>query len=67
MAAPTTITGAIDQNSLGPKRVTIDGETVEQFDLEQLIAAEQYQEAKKATAKGVLGLYRFKIIPGGTQ
>ena len=63
MAAPTTIDGAIDANALGPKRVTIDKETVEQFDMDELIQAEQHQQGKAAAAKGALGLRMFKIVP----
>lgn len=55
---------AITSNITGPKRVTVDGLLVEQYDLEQLIAADKYLGSKNATLRG-LGVKITRVEPPG--
>ncbi len=49
---PATLEEAIAEAALGPKSVTVDGQTVEAHDPKQLIEADRYLAAKKAAKTG---------------
>lgn len=65
MAAPTNIPDAIEQNALGPKRVEVDGEEVEQHSIADQIAADQHLAAASAAAQPHFGLRFTKLVPPG--
>jgi len=65
MAQPETVEEAIEQNALGPKRVQVGNQSVEQQSIDDQIKADQYLAAKKAASKPHLGLRFIKIIPPG--
>lgn len=65
MAQPETIQDAIEQNALGPKRVQVANQSVEQQSIDDQIKADEYLAAKQAAAKSHLGLRFTKIIPPG--
>ena len=65
MAQPETIEDAIEQNALGPKRVQVANQSVDQQAIEDQIKADQYLAAKRAAAKPQFGLRFSKIIPPG--
>jgi hypothetical protein len=55
---------AIEKNLAGPKRVEVDGISVEQHDLDQLIEADRYLGSKKAVKVG-LGIRMVRVEPPG--
>ena len=55
---------AINKNIAGPKRVTVDGVSVEQYGVDELVKADQYLGSKKATKKG-LGVKLTRVVPPG--
>ena len=65
MAKPETVEEAIEQNALGPKRVQVGNQSVEQQSVDDQIKADQYLAAKQAATKSHLGLRFTKIIPPG--
>lgn len=65
MAKPETVEEAIEQNALGPKRVQVGNQSVEQQSIDDQIKADQYLAAKQAAKKSHLGLRFTKIIPPG--
>lgn len=65
MSEPTTPEEAIEQNILGPKRVQIGNQSVEQHDIASQIAGDNHLAAKEAASKTHLGLRFIKIIPPG--
>ena len=58
----------IQTNLEGPKRVVVDGQIVEQYDMDNQIKAAEYLERKAAqgSGKSKLGIARYKIRPGGS-
>lgn len=58
-------TSDITNNSSGPKRVRVDGVTVQQHDLKDQIVADEYVAEKTAANKTKLPLRLMKIKPGG--
>lgn len=48
------------------KKVTIDGNTVEQHSLKELIEADQYIRRQEATDNGKLPFKRFKLKMGSS-
>jgi hypothetical protein len=58
----SVIAGAVQ----GPKRVSGDAGSAEQFDLKDLIAADQYLSNKQAAAGRNRGLRFNKLVPDGT-
>ncbi len=57
----------IETNLQGPKRVVVDGNIVEQYDLDNQIKAAEYLDQKNAQNSGSrLGILRYKIRPGGS-
>ena len=65
MAQPQTIEDAIEQNALGPKRVQVANQSVEQQVIADQIKADEYLAAKQAAAKSHFGLRFSKIVPHG--
>lgn len=65
MAAPDNIPDAIEQNALGPKRVQVGNESVEQHSIQEQIDADNHQAAKAAGGRSHFGLRFTKIIPPG--
>lgn len=65
MAAPTTPQEAIEQNTLGPQRVTAGGQTVQQHPIPDQIAADNHLANKTAATKNHLGLRNIKLVPPG--
>lgn len=63
MANPEDV---VEENLSGPKRVVVDGNIVEQYDLDNQIKAAEFLEKQKSKAAGGLGIQRFKIRPGGS-
>jgi len=49
----------------GPQQVTIDGQTVQERPLAELIEADRYLAGKTASDKGHRGLRFSKIVPPG--
>jgi hypothetical protein len=63
MAAPETPEEAIEQNTLGPKRVRIGQQEVEQHSIDDQIKADNHLQGKQAAAANRPGLgLRFQQI-----
>lgn len=64
------ITDAMETNAAGPAKVTVDGESVEQHSLKDLIEADRYLASRTAvtsTAANTRRGLRFnKLTPPGT-
>lgn len=60
-----TISDAISAAAAGPKKVTGDAGSVEQFGLAELIEAEKYQRSKCAATNAGRGLRFTKLVPPG--
>jgi hypothetical protein len=56
----------IAENAADPKRVTIDGSTVEQHSIGDQIAADKYRASKAAVKGAKRGLNISKFVPPGT-
>ena len=56
----------IETNAKNPKRVSVDGEAVEQNSLPDQIKADQYLNNKATAAAGGQGIRLSKIVPGNT-
>lgn len=65
MSTPTTIPDAIEQNALGPKKVKLENEEVEQHSISDQIAADNHAAAKTSASKPHFGLRFAKQIPPG--
>ena len=65
MAQPTTIEDAIEQNALGPKRVQVANQSVEQQAIADQIKADEYLASKTAAKRPQMGLRFSKIVPPG--
>jgi hypothetical protein len=57
---------AIEQAATSPKRVTVDGQTVEGRPIREMIDADKHLESKKAAQSKGLGIRIHRISPGGT-
>jgi len=55
---------ALVKNVAGPKRVMVDGQSVDQYDLTDLIEADRYLGSKAAAKKG-LGVRMTRVVPPG--
>lgn len=55
----------IEQAAKDPKSVTVDGETVQSRDIDELIKADRYLAGKTAAAKAKAGIRFTKLVPGG--
>ena len=65
MAVPDDIPDAIEQSALGPKRVQVGDQSVEQHSIKDLIAADNHQQSQTAKSRAHMGLRFTKIIPPG--
>jgi hypothetical protein len=65
MSAPETISEAITQAALGPKRSKENGREVEEHAMDQLIKADNHVSGKTAGRKNHMGLRFGKIVPPG--
>ena len=63
-AESTTTTTATGESNLGPKKVTVDGQTVEQHSLKDLIEADRYCRAQ-ANASSLTAGIRFGKVNNG--
>ncbi len=57
---------AISENAAGPAKALVDGQSVEQHPLPQVIKADRYRESKKASRKPGIGIKFAKLVPPGT-
>lgn len=62
---PTELDETIRQNAAGPARASVDGQSVDQHNLADQIAADRYLASKRATRKAGLGVKTSKLIPPG--
>lgn len=58
-------TDNLQQAMMQPKRVEVDGKTVEQHNLSDMIAMDKYVESKKALKRRGLGIRFTKMESGG--
>jgi hypothetical protein len=58
------MTDPLENKADEPKRVQVDGTSVEQHSLKDRIELDRYLESKKAAKKG-LGIRFLKIVPPG--
>lgn len=65
MPAPETPDEAIEQNALGPKKVRVGNQEVEQHSIQDQIAARDALSQTTAVAKKHRGLYFTKLVPPG--
>lgn len=67
MSNPTTPQEAIESAALAPKKVAVDGQSVEEHSIRDLIEADRYLAAKRAAANSRphFGLRFTKLIPPG--
>lgn len=56
----------IETNAEGPKRVEVDGQTVEQHSLKDQIAADEYLRESTAATRDKLPIRLAKLRPGST-
>ena len=63
MAAPEDIDEAIEQNALGPKKVQIGNQSVEQHAIGDQIKAKQHEATQAAVARDSLGIRIRKFKP----
>lgn len=63
--APEDISEAIEQNALGPKRVQVGNESVEQHSIKDQIAADQHKANKAASGNPFMGMRFLRTIPPG--
>lgn len=55
------------ENASAPRKTAVDGVEVEQHPLPDQIAADRYEASKKAVKKkGLAGLFRKLVPPGGS-
>ena len=65
MTAPATSTEAVEQAALGPKRVQVGNQSVEQHPIPDLIKAAEFTAATDAAAKPQFGIrYSRFTLPG---
>ena len=57
---------AIAENAAGPAKASVDGQSVEQHPLPDVIEADRYRESKKASRKPGMGIRFAKLVPPGT-
>lgn len=65
MEAPTTPEEAVEQAALGPRRVQVANESVEQYDIDQLIKAANFVATPEVAAKPHFGLRFTQLVPPG--
>lgn len=57
----------IEENLSNPLSVSIDGQTVQQQNLKDLIEADKYLASKKASKSNKIGIRFFRTILGGSN
>ena len=62
----TTPSEQIAANALGPKKVSVDGQSVEQHSIQDQIAAQEYLANQKAAKRAHRGLMFTKLVPPGS-
>ena len=65
MAKPTTAAEAVVYNAIGPKKIRVGKEEIEEFTPAEIITAEHHAAAKVAAGKNHFGLRFNSIIPPG--
>ena len=60
------LSDSLEQAGAQPKRVTVDGETVETHSPKDQIELDRYLEANKGIKKAHRGMYITKLVPPGT-
>ncbi len=60
------LSSKISEAAQGPKSASVDGVSVEQQPIADLIKADQYLEGKKASKKASMGLRLGRIVPPGS-
>jgi hypothetical protein len=63
MPDPTTIDEAIEQQALGPKRVTVAGQSTELPSIDELIKADNHLAGKQAAQSSSLGVRVQRFVP----
>ena len=58
---------AIAENAAGPAKASVDGQSVEQHPLPDVIEADRYRESKKASRKPGIGIRFAKLVPPGAE
>jgi len=58
---------AIAENAAGPAKASVDGQSVEQHSLPDVIEADRYRESKNASRKPGMGIRFAKLVPPGTE
>lgn len=61
----TTLSELIEQKAAKAQTVVVDGQSVTQRPLSELVEADKYLEAAKATKRAGFGLRFQKIVPPG--
>jgi hypothetical protein len=67
MSNPSDLEAAIETAAENPQSASVDGVTVTQRSLSELIEADKYLQAKKAARRKNRGLRYTKIVPPGAQ
>ena len=65
MTVPATSSAAVEQVAIGPKKVTVGTESVEQHSIGDLIEAAKYAASQNAKAKKHFGLRFTRLVPPG--
>lgn len=66
MSTPENTSDAVEQAALGPRRVQVGNETVEQFSIKELIEADKFKKGEAAAEKNHAGVRFRKMKFGGT-
>lgn len=68
MSTPETSADAVEQVALGPKSVSVDGRSVQEHSIPDLIDAAKFAQANRNSSKAHRGLRFTKLVsPGGGQ
>jgi hypothetical protein len=67
MANPSDLEAAIETAAENPQSANVDGVSVTQRSVSELIEADKYLEAKKAARRKNRGLRYTKIVPPGAS
>lgn len=65
MSTPETSTDAVEQVALGPKSVSVDGQSVTEHSIPDLIEAAKFAKAQSSNSKAHRGLRFTKLSPPG--
>lgn len=67
VALPENLGAAIAETALGPRSVTVDGQTVQAHDLSDLIEADRYLASKKAVGRAHRALQAMQMAHSGPR